>query len=80
MTIDVSHKAGRRAGLRRSVVMSDFIEGDPEGGEGSGGSRALWRRAAARLTAGAAEHADRQVAQARHGVWAVPVRTWEASW
>jgi hypothetical protein len=61
-------RSGPRAGLRRSVVMSDFIEGDPEGGEGSGGSRALWRRAAARLTAGAAEHADRQVAQARHDV------------
>jgi hypothetical protein len=50
--------------------MSDFIEGDHEGGEGSGGSRAWWWRAAARLTAGAAGHADRQVAQARHGVWA----------
>jgi hypothetical protein len=59
--------------------MSDSSEGDPEGGDGSGGVASVVAEGSGEVDGGSAEHADRQVAQARHGVWAVPVRTWEAS-
>jgi uncharacterized protein DUF899 len=54
---------GRRQGPRRALVMSGSSEGDPEGGEGSGGVAGVVTRAAARLTGPArGEHADGEVA------------------
>jgi hypothetical protein len=51
--------------------MSDSSEGDSEGGEGSGRVASVVAEGSAEVDRpGAAEHADRQVAKARHDVWA----------
>jgi hypothetical protein len=68
------------SGPRRSLGMSVHAGGDPEGCQGQGGSRAWWRRAAARLTGPARPSTPiarlRKVAMTSR---AVPVRSWEAS-
>src|SRR4029450_4078672 len=51
--------------------MSDFIEGDPEGGEGSGGVAGVVPQGSGEVDwPGAAQRADGQVAQAGHDLGA----------
>jgi hypothetical protein len=60
--------------------MSGSSEGDPEGGEGSGGVAGVVTEGGGEVDGpGAAEHAADEVAQAGHVCGPVPVLTWEAS-
>jgi hypothetical protein len=60
-------RRGGKPGLRRSLVMSGSSEGDPEGGQGPGGVASVATEGGGEVgRSGMAEHADREVAQARH--------------
>jgi hypothetical protein len=81
MKISVSlAKSWGSPGLRRSVVMSDFIEGDPEGGEGSGGIAGVVAEGSGEVD-GPARLSTPIARLRRHAMMCgpVPVRTWGAS-
>jgi hypothetical protein len=59
--------------------MSDFIEGDPEGGDGSGGVASVVAEGGGQVD-GPARLSTPIARLRRHAMWAVPVRALEASW